>query len=81
MRDLPLFIPREAYVLQEAWLETGHALWANLLPQGRDYFLPRFSADLTDYDKVPVSSRDGSCCPRQVGSGVAHGAGHGPGAA
>jgi hypothetical protein len=58
VRDLPLFIPREAYVLQEAWLETGHALWANLLPQGRDYFLPRFSADLRDYDKVPVSPRD-----------------------
>jgi hypothetical protein len=60
VRDLPLFIPRGAYVLQEAWLETGYALWANLQPQERDYFLPRFSADLRDYYKVPVSPRDAS---------------------
>ena len=33
-------------------------MWANLGPQGRHYFLPRFSADLLDYDKVPVSPRD-----------------------
>ncbi len=38
-RDLPLFIPRGAYGLQESWLETGHALWTLVGAQDRDFFL------------------------------------------
>jgi hypothetical protein len=60
VRDLPLYIPKHAYVLQEQWLETGHALWSLPLmgSQGRDYFLPRFTSDLQDTFDVPASPAD-----------------------
>jgi hypothetical protein len=60
VRDLPLYIPKQAYTLQEEWLETGFALWS--LPvlgsKDRDYFLPRFTGDLEDAFNVPASSND-----------------------
>ena len=60
VRDLPLFIPKQAYTLQEEWLEIGFALWS--LPvlgsKDRDYFLPRFTGDLGDAFDVPASSHD-----------------------
>ena len=58
VRDLPLFIPRHAFVLEGSWLETGYALWSGLDNRDRDYFLPRFNRDLTDVYGVPASSND-----------------------
>jgi hypothetical protein len=58
VRDLPLFIPRHAYVLEGTWLETGYALWARVGDRDRDYFLPRFTRDLSDTYSVPASSND-----------------------
>ena len=58
VRDLPLFIPRHAYVLVDSWLETGYALWARIGDSNRDYFLPRFVQDLEDCYHVPASSGD-----------------------
>jgi hypothetical protein len=58
VRDLPLFIPRHAFVLEDSWLDTGYALWSGLGSRDRDYFLPRFNRDLTDVYGVPASSND-----------------------
>jgi hypothetical protein len=60
VRDLPLYIPKHAFTLQEEWLETGHALWSlpALGSRDRDYFLPRFTSDLEDTFDVPASSSD-----------------------
>ena len=58
VRDLPLFVPRHAFVLQKSWLETGHALWMLMGPKDRDYFLPRLTGDMLDSFSVPASSGD-----------------------
>ena len=60
VRDLPLYIPKHAFVLQEEWLETGHALWSLPVmgPVYRDYFLPRFTSNWEDAFPVPASHGD-----------------------
>ena len=66
VRDLPLFIPEDAYVLCAGWLRTGHGLWSQLGPKGRDYFLPRFTEDLEDCLNVPASAGDLAILSRKV---------------
>ena len=68
VRDLPLYVPKHAFVLQESWLEAGHALWSLAImgPKDRDYFLPRFTGDLQDTFDVPASSSDLSTLGRTV---------------
>ena len=41
MRELPLFIPKGASLAATTWVETGFALWKELVPVNRDFFLPR----------------------------------------
>ena len=66
VRDLPLFIPGDAYVLCAEWLRTGHGLWSQLGSKGRDYFLPRFTEDLENCFNVPASSGDLAILGRKV---------------
>ena len=41
MRELPLFIPKEACLAAPSWIEVGYRVWKEIFPFGRDYFLPR----------------------------------------
>jgi hypothetical protein len=58
VRDLPLVIPKEAFVIEPRWQEIGFYLWFDIGDFGRDYFVPRLSRDLTKFTKDPCSARD-----------------------
>jgi hypothetical protein len=58
VRDLPLVVPKEAYIVEPKWIETGFALWEAIGDLERDYFIPRLSADLKGFTGRPASSRD-----------------------
>jgi hypothetical protein len=66
VRDLPLFIPRGAYVVQENWLEVGYQLWEMVGNKDRDYFLPRLKGDLEEFFELPASSGDMAILGRKV---------------
>ena len=41
IRELPLFVPREAFLVEPRWAEVGFDMWRAILPESRDFFLPR----------------------------------------
>jgi hypothetical protein len=58
VRDLPLVVPKEAYIVEPKWIETGFALWEAIGDLERDNFIPRLSTDLKVFTGRPASSRD-----------------------
>jgi hypothetical protein len=58
VKDLPLFVPLEAFVVRPGWIAVGHALWLKIGEDGRDYFIPQLSGDLRGFLDGPASSRD-----------------------
>jgi hypothetical protein len=58
VRDLPLHVPRCAFVARSDWLEVGFGLWSGLPDPDRDFFLPRVKGDLVSFYDGPASSAD-----------------------
>jgi hypothetical protein len=58
VRDLPLVVPKEAFIVEPQWIETGYTLWEAIGDLERDYFIPRISADMKEFTGRPASSRD-----------------------
>jgi hypothetical protein len=58
VHDLPLHVPRGAYVVRCDWLEVGFELWSGLPDPERDFFLPRLKGDLVSFFEGPASSAD-----------------------
>ena len=56
VRELPLFIPLEAYVVARGWLEGGFRLFEEIGDKSRDFFVPRPAAAMESFtDKVMTS--------------------------
>jgi hypothetical protein len=66
VRELPLFVPRGMFVVEDGWLGEGHRLWSALPRPGRDYFLPRPRQDLQSFYDCPASSGDMAVLYRYV---------------
>ena len=49
VRDMTLFVPREAWVCASGWLQKGYELWQREAYWERDYFLPRPDALLESF--------------------------------
>ena len=49
VKELPLFIPREAYLTNKDWLEAGIGLFRGIGDPDRDYFLPRPTPSMEDF--------------------------------
>jgi hypothetical protein len=58
VRDLPLYVPLEAFVIRASWLTVGYELWEKVGEDSRDFFLPRLSEDLRGFLAEPATSRD-----------------------
>ena len=55
VKELPLFVPKGAFMACPAWLEVGYNLWAAGGDDGRDFFLHRPSPDLQGFTKHMAS--------------------------
>lgn len=60
VRELPLFIPRDATVAENAWLEVGFDLLMGLGAHGRDFMLPRPMGNLEGFTSRMASDTDAS---------------------
>jgi hypothetical protein len=58
VHDLPLHVPRCAFVVRRDWLEVGFGLWSGIADPERDFFLPRLKGDLVSFYEGPASSAD-----------------------
>ena len=53
VKELPLFVSRDADLTGGGWLQAGYDIWKTTVGEERDYFIPRPTADMSGYtDKV-----------------------------
>ena len=58
VRELPLFVPCEAYLATVDWISVGYHLWKELPPGDRDFFLPRPIANAEGFGTKVASAGD-----------------------
>ena len=51
VREMVVYVPREAWVAEPSWLQVGFELWRALAPWDRDHFLPRPLPNLEAFEK------------------------------
>ena len=66
VRELPLHVPRDCYLIEPRWLETGFELWESLGPHGRDFFLPRPREDMLSFSSNMAKPNDFAALNRAV---------------
>lgn len=66
VRELPLFVPRGAWLASESWLATGYKIWAEIKPKDRDFFLPRPVPSLGGFTARAASSADAAWLGEEV---------------
>jgi len=71
VRELVMYVPRCAWLVNETWLETGFALWETHAGTDRDFFLPRPTLALDGFSRKLAGPGDlaalGRECLRRVG--------------
>jgi hypothetical protein len=60
VRELPLFVLKEAFISSPDWAPVGFYIWKEISPINRDYFIPRPIADAEEFSKKIASPRDPS---------------------
>ena len=58
VRELVVYVPREAWVAESSWLQAGFELWRALAPWDRDHFLPRPLPNLEAFEKWHAGTMD-----------------------
>jgi len=51
VREVIVFVPSEAWVVEPRWLQVGFDLWVALAPWDRDHFFPRPLPDMAGFEK------------------------------
>ena len=66
MKELPLHVPRDFFIIEPRWLEIGFGLWKDLGPHGRDFFLPRPREDMRSFSSNMAKPNDFAALNRAV---------------